>query len=61
MVPFKGIPATDVLVPLDLIYLGEDCRVIETVEFYPTFRCLAFESAGDKRTGASPPFDFCTY
>jgi hypothetical protein len=38
IVPFKGIPATDVLVPLDLIYLGEDCRVIETVEFYPTFR-----------------------
>jgi hypothetical protein len=37
MIPFKGIPATDVLVPLDLIYLDEDCRVIETVEFYPTF------------------------
>jgi hypothetical protein len=38
MIPFKGIPATEVIVPLDLIYLGEDCRVIETVEFYPTFR-----------------------
>ncbi|MGA3371333.1 MAG: hypothetical protein ABSC48_06175 [Terracidiphilus sp.] len=38
MIPFKGIPATRVPVPLDLIYLDEDCRVIETVEFYPTFR-----------------------
>ena len=38
MIPFKGIPATEVVVPLDLIYLNEDCRVIETVEFYPTFR-----------------------
>jgi hypothetical protein len=38
MVPFKGIPATDVPVPLDLIYLDAECRVIEAVEFYPTFQ-----------------------
>jgi len=37
MVPFKGIPATDVPVPLDLIYLDAECRVIEAVEFFPTF------------------------
>ena len=38
MVPFRGIPATGVLALLDLIYLDADCRVIEAVEFYPTFR-----------------------
>jgi hypothetical protein len=38
MVPFKGIPATDVPVPLDLIYLDAECRVIEAVEFFPTFQ-----------------------
>jgi hypothetical protein len=38
MTPFRGIPATDVPVPLDLIYLDRDRRVIETVEFFPTFR-----------------------
>jgi hypothetical protein len=38
MVPFRGIPAMDAPVPLDLIYLDGDRRVIETVEFFPTFR-----------------------
>jgi uncharacterized protein len=38
MVPFRGIAATEVRVPLDLLYLDEDCRVIEAVEFFPTFR-----------------------
>jgi len=38
MTPFRGIPATDVPVPLDLIYLDRERRVIETVEFFPTFR-----------------------
>ena len=38
MVPFRGIPAMDAPVPLDLIYLDRDRRVIETVEFFPTFR-----------------------
>jgi hypothetical protein len=37
MLPFRGIPATDKSVSLDLLYLGADCRVIEAVEYYPTF------------------------
>jgi uncharacterized membrane protein (UPF0127 family) len=38
MTPFRGIPDTDMRAPLDLIYLDEDCRVIEVVESFPTFR-----------------------
>jgi hypothetical protein len=38
MVPFRGILTADVPVPLDLLYLDEECRVIDTVEFFPTFR-----------------------
>lgn len=37
MVPFRGL-SEDVPVPLDLIYLDSNRRVIETVEFFPTFR-----------------------
>jgi hypothetical protein len=37
MSPFRGIPETNMRVPLDLIYLDEDCRVIEVVESFPTF------------------------
>jgi hypothetical protein len=37
MVPFRGISAIDVRVPLDLLYLDESCRVLDTVEFFPTF------------------------
>jgi hypothetical protein len=37
VIPFNGFPTTDPYAPLDLIYLDEDCRVIETVESYPTF------------------------
>ena len=37
MAPFRGIPETNMRVPLDLIYLDEDCRVIEVVESFPTF------------------------
>ena len=37
MEPFRGIPDTNMRVPLDLLYLDEDCRVIETVESFPTF------------------------
>ena len=37
MVPFRGIPDTNMSVPLDLVYLDEDCRVIEVVESFPTF------------------------
>lgn len=35
--PFHGIPMTGLVAPLDLIYLDEECRVIEAVESYPTF------------------------
>jgi hypothetical protein len=38
IVPFRGIASTDLKVPLDLAYLDEDCRVIDVVEFFPTFR-----------------------
>jgi len=38
IVPFRGILATGMLVPLDLVYLDEECRVIEVVESFPTFR-----------------------
>lgn len=38
MDPFRGIPEKNMRVPLDLIYLDEDCRVIEVVESFPTFR-----------------------
>ena len=37
MVPFRGIAAADVTIPLDLVYLDEDCRVIDVVECFPTF------------------------
>jgi hypothetical protein len=37
MSPFRGIPDTNMRVPLDLIYLDGDCRVIEVVESFPTF------------------------
>lgn len=35
--PFNGIPATGLYAPIDLIYLDHECRVIETVESFPTF------------------------
>ncbi len=35
--PFHGIPMTGLISPLDLIYLDEDCLVIQTVESFPTF------------------------
>ena len=38
MRPFRGIPATEMAAPLDLIYLDEDCRVIDVVESFPTFQ-----------------------
>jgi uncharacterized protein len=38
LMPFRGIPAASLPAPLDLIYLDEDCRVIETVESFPTFQ-----------------------
>jgi hypothetical protein len=38
MVPFRGIPETNMRDPLDLIYLDQECQVIEVVESFPTFR-----------------------
>jgi len=38
LTPFRGISAASVPAPLDLIYLDENCRVIETVESFPTFQ-----------------------
>jgi len=38
MVPFRGLLATDAGVPLDLLYLDENNRVLDAVEFFPTFR-----------------------
>jgi hypothetical protein len=41
LVPFRGILATDAGVPLDLLYLDADNRVLDAVEFFPTFRVSA--------------------
>jgi len=38
MVPFRGIPESGMHIPFDLIYLDEECRVIDVVESFPTFR-----------------------
>ncbi|MGH9561264.1 MAG: PilZ domain-containing protein [Terracidiphilus sp.] len=38
MTPFRGLSASDVSAPMDLIYLDQDCRVIDTVESFPTFQ-----------------------
>jgi hypothetical protein len=45
MTPFRGIPDTGMREPLDLVYLDEDCRVIEVVESFPTFRVTASSPA----------------
>jgi hypothetical protein len=41
LVPFRGISATSVHVPLDLIYLDRSCTVIDVVESFPIFRVSA--------------------
>ena len=41
LIPFRGLPVSEVPAPLDLLYLDEDCRVLESVEFFPTFRVSA--------------------
>jgi len=38
MTPFRGIPATGIITPFDLVYLDENCRVIDTVESFSTIR-----------------------
>jgi uncharacterized protein len=42
MVPFRGIHATGMPAPLDLIYLDEGSRVVDVVESYPTFQVSSF-------------------
>jgi len=36
--PFRGLPTNGLPVPLDLIYLDEECRVLDIVESFPTFQ-----------------------
>jgi hypothetical protein len=38
MKPFRGIPAVAMPAPLDLIYLDEECRVIDMAESFPTIQ-----------------------
>jgi len=38
MAPFRGIPDKGIGGPLDLVYLDGECRVLEVVESFPTFR-----------------------
>jgi uncharacterized protein len=38
VVPSSGIHTVGVLVPLDLIYLNEDHRVVHLIEHFPPFR-----------------------
>jgi len=47
MTPFRGIPAAAMPAPLDLIYLDEDCRVIDTVESFPTFQVSSSSPRAD--------------
>jgi len=35
LVPFRGILESSVSVPLDLVYLNQDCQVIDVVESFP--------------------------
>ena len=38
LLPFRGIPEWGVRAPLDLVYLDNDCRVLDVVESFPVFR-----------------------
>ena len=38
IIPFRGIPDSRESVLLDLLYLDADCRVIEAVDLFPTYR-----------------------
>jgi hypothetical protein len=38
LLPFRGISATSVQIPLDLVYLDRSCTVIDVVESFPIFR-----------------------
>ena len=36
MKPFRGIRSEEAQIPIDLLYLDEECRVIEAIECFPT-------------------------
>jgi uncharacterized membrane protein (UPF0127 family) len=44
MIPSSGVHTIGVLVPLDLIYLDENHRVIHLIEHFPTFRIAPLRS-----------------
>ena len=41
LAPFRGLPEWGIRVPLDLLYLDQESRVIDVVESYPVFRANA--------------------
>ncbi len=45
LIPFRGISPTSVRVPVDLIYLDRNCKVIETVESFPLGRATGSAQA----------------
>jgi hypothetical protein len=45
LVPFRGISPTSVRIPLDLVYLDQDCTVLETVESFPKLSATAYSLA----------------
>jgi hypothetical protein len=45
LVPFRGLSATSVHIPLDLIYLDRSCTVLDVVESFPIFRVSAASPA----------------
>src|ERR1700733_11346027 len=47
LVPSRGVHTLGVLVPLDLIYLDENHRVIHLVEYFPTFRIAPLRSQAE--------------
>ena len=47
LVPSSGVHTVGVLVPLDLIYLDENYRVIHLVEYFPTFRIAPLITQAD--------------
>jgi uncharacterized membrane protein (UPF0127 family) len=49
LTPFRGVPATKGLTPVDLIYLDEDNRVIQAIESFPNY---AIEPTRDQPASA---------
>ena len=49
LTPFRGVPATKGLTPVDLVYLDEDNRVIQAIESFPNY---AIEPAREQPASA---------